>query len=392
MKTYIKVFIALTFLVFPLMSQACSMYKLTKNGVTIVGNNEDYFTPNTQFWYEGGDAEKMGVMYMGFLDNFAQGAINEGGLVFDGFYEPYLEVNNTEGKLDIPIAEVIRNIMQTMVTVEEVKTYIQTVNLSSLTGSQIVFVDKSGTYLIVEGDEMFIGEESEKTFSNFYYSQVTSVDEVQIDYFQNGQKFLSETDVKANFDYCGEAMKSFSQANLAPTQYSTIYDLNSLKIRVYLFHDYSDYVEIDLKEELKKGNHKTMIPELFSEKSLGYQHYLKYNNPEHPTLFIEEMIGDTQISEEEFNAMGFENILKPIGYEWLDDLENAKGAINVFEYGISLMPNNSNLHYGLGEAYFAAENWKESINHFAQSLILNPEREDAVDMISEGQKAMKLEK
>ncbi len=60
--------------------------------------------------------------------------------------------------------------MQTMTNVEEVKAYIETINLGSLTKSMLVFVDQSGTYLIIEGDEIFIGDASEKTFSNFYYS------------------------------------------------------------------------------------------------------------------------------------------------------------------------------------------------------------------------------
>lgn len=58
-----------------------------------------------------------------------------------------------------------------------------------------------------------------------------------------------------------------------------------------------------------------MIPDLFSKESLGYKHYLKYNNETHPTLFIEGLIGNERISEEEFNAMGFADILNPIEYE-----------------------------------------------------------------------------
>ena len=100
-------------------SQACSMYKLTKDGKTIVGNNEDFLSPNGQFWYEAGSKGQHGVLYMGFLNNFAQGAINEAGLMFDGFFQPYLEVKNTEGKTNTPIAEALRHVMQTMATVEE---------------------------------------------------------------------------------------------------------------------------------------------------------------------------------------------------------------------------------------------------------------------------------
>ena len=369
----------------PNLGLACSMYKITKNGKTIVGNNEDWLSPNHQFWFETGSKSKFGVMYMGQLDNFAQGAINESGLLFDGFFEPnYLAVNNTAGKLEIPIAEALRKVMQTMTNVEEVKVYLETVNLGTLTKSMLVFVDKSGTYLIIEGDEIFMGNEPEKTFSNFYYSQIESVDKVNLDYYQNGRKFINSSNGQPTLKYCGEAMSKFAQpkTKLSATQYSTIYDLKKLKIRVYLFNDYSQFIDIDLKKELKKGNHKTMIPDLFSKESIGYKHYLKYNNENHPTLFIEELIGNEKISEEEFNIMGFAEILNPIGYEWLIDKKNADVAIKVFQYGTTLMPNNSNIYDSLGEAYYINEDWNNSIINYAKSLALNPENINAITKIS----------
>jgi tetratricopeptide (TPR) repeat protein len=369
----------------PNLSFACSMYKISKNGKTIVGNNEDWLSPNHQFWFESGNKSKFGVMYMGQLDNFAQGAINEVGLLFDGFFEPnYLPVNNTAGKLKIPIAEALRKVMQSMTNVEEVKAYLEMINLGSLTKSMLVFVDKSGTYLIVEGDEIFMGDDPEKTFSNFYYSQIESVDEVNLDYYQNGRKFINSSNGQSTLDYCGEAMSKFAQpkTKLSATQYSTIYDLEKLIVRVYLFNDHSEFIEIDLKKELKKGNHKTMIPDLFSKESLGYKHYLKYNNENHPTLFIEELIGNEKISEEEFNAMGFADILNPIGYEWLIDKKNADAAIKVFQYGTTLMPNNSKIYYSLGEAYYINEDWNNAIINYAKSLALNPENINAIRRIS----------
>jgi hypothetical protein len=369
----------------PNLGFACSMYKITKNGKTIVGNNEDWLSPNHQFWFESGNKSKFGVMYMGQLNNFAQGAINEVGLLFDGFFEPtYLPVNNTVGKLKIPIAEALRKVMQTMTNVEEVKAYLEMINLGSLTNSMLVFVDKSGTYLIVEGDEVFMGDASEKTFSNFYYSQIESVDKVNIDYYQNGREFINSSNGQATLDYCGEAMSKFAQpkTKISATQYSTIYDLEKLIVRVYLFNDHSEFIEIDLKKELKKGNHKVMIPDLFSKESIGYKHYLKYNNETHPTLFIEELIGDNKVTEEEFNGMGFTNILNPIGHEWLFHKSNADAAIKVFQYGVTLMPNNANFHDSLGEAYFINKDWNNAIINYAKSLVMNPENINAIKMIS----------
>ena len=99
MKKVLIVFLGSLFFLLPSAADACSMYKITKDGKTIVGNNEDYLSPNNQFWFEVGDKDRFGVMYMGLLDNFAQGAINEAVLVFDGFFEPYLAITQLEGKL-----------------------------------------------------------------------------------------------------------------------------------------------------------------------------------------------------------------------------------------------------------------------------------------------------
>lgn len=247
---------------------------------------------------------------MSLLDNFAKGAINDAGLVFDGFSNPDLPIENTEGKLDVSISVAIRKIMQTMRTVEEVETYLKTINLSSLSSSQIVFVDKSGTYLIVEGDEFIAGDESEKAFSNFYYSQIESEQDVELENFQNELQFLNSSEGDASTPYCSDAMKHLANNDLFGTQYSTIYDLNTLKVRVYLFHDYSQFIDLDLTKELKKGNHKVMIADLFPKESIGYQHYKKYNNVEYPTHFLEELVASsTETSENELMEMGLNSII-----------------------------------------------------------------------------------
>jgi len=52
-------------LLFSSSGMACTMYKLTKDGKTIVGNNEDWTSPNGQFWFEAGTENTFGAMYMG---------------------------------------------------------------------------------------------------------------------------------------------------------------------------------------------------------------------------------------------------------------------------------------------------------------------------------------
>lgn len=380
MKNKLIVLLAITFLLFPVIGCACSMYKITKDGRTFVGNNEDFLSPNNQFWFEVAGDKDFGVMYMGLLNNFAQGAINEAGLVFDGFAEPELPITNTEGKTKIFIGKAIKNIMQTMSTVEEVKSYLETINLSSLSSSMLVFVDKSGKYLIVEGDILVIGEESEKSFSNFYYSQIESVEDVTLPWFQVGQEFLNNTKGKATLDYCSSVMKSLNQESpdLFSTQFSTVYDLTSLKIRVYLYGDFTEYVELDLKKELKKGNHKTLMVDLFTKESLGSKFYYKYNDINNPILFLQEQINPEAYSEKDLIKMEFNETINILGYEWLEEKNNPEIAIKVFQYGINLMPNDYDLYDSLGEAYLKNKDWNNSIKNYAKSLILNPENGNAI--------------
>ena len=380
MKYKLISFLLVTLLLNPVISSACSMYKITKDGRTFVGNNEDYLSPNNQFWFEVAGDKKYGVMYMGQLNNFAQGAINEAGLVFDGFSEPELPIENAEGKTNVFIGNAISNIMQTMSTVEEVKVYLETINLSSLSSSMIVFVDKSGTYLIVEGDILVIGEESEKSFSNFYYSQIETLEDVTLPWFQEGQKFIKATDGHASLGYCSNVMENYKQisSDLFSTQFSTIYDLTSLKIRVYLYGDFTEYIELDLIEELKKGDHKTMMVDLFPKESMGNKFYNKYNDINNPVLFLQEQLNPEVYSETELIKMEFNETINVLGYEWLEQKKNTEIAIKVFQYGISLMPNDYDLYDSLGEAYLEKKDWNNSIKNYAKSLTLNPENKNAI--------------
>ncbi|WP_415374475.1 hypothetical protein [Patiriisocius sp. Uisw_017] len=381
MKNYKALLFIFLFAVSQPISFACSMYKITRDGKTIVGNNEDWLSPNSKFWYEKSNADSYGVLYMGQLNNFAQGAINEAGLVFDGFANPELPVLNTEGKTEIYIGEAIKNVMQSMDTVEKVKNYLETINLSSLTSSQLVFVDVSGTYLIVEGDELIIGEASEKAFSNFYYSQIESEEEVQLETFKNGWAFMNATQGDATLNYCGDVMRNLSSKGVFGTQYSTVYDLETLTIRVYLFQDFTDFVEIDLKKELKKANHEVMIADLFSNESMGKQHYSKYNDLENPESIIKNLVEKENVSEKELQEMGFNSIVNIIGYEWLNDKHNANGAIKIFKYGVLLMPNDADLYDSLGEAYMKKEDYENSTLSYKKSLVLDPSNKNASNML-----------
>src|SRR5829696_1818753 len=79
----------------PLAICACSMCKVTTRGKTVVGNNEDWTNPNSLIRFEPKGKGRYGYMCVGFDDNFPQGAVNEAGLMFDGFAMPFKASKDT---------------------------------------------------------------------------------------------------------------------------------------------------------------------------------------------------------------------------------------------------------------------------------------------------------
>ena len=239
------------------------MCKITMNGKTVVGNNEDWWNPNSQIRFEPAQKGKYGYVCVGFDDNFAQGAVNEAGLMFDGFAMPYKASKNTVKKRMVDDSLAIDTIMKSFSTVKEVRDYLSNVDLSTLTKSMLVFVDKSGEYLRVESDELFLGNDTIQTFSNFYPSLTRDVSLVDLPYYQNGCKFMNATKPVASLEYCSAVMNNFKQKT---TQYTTVYDLQKGIIRLFHFQDFKTYIDINLHDELKKGKRIIRIPQLFAKK------------------------------------------------------------------------------------------------------------------------------
>jgi len=367
---------------------ACSMFKITKNGKTIVGNNEDWISANSEIWFEPALEGKYGVAYVGFLNHFPQGAMNEAGLVFDAFVTDYLPVKKTNGKEKKAPLQVTYDIMRNLDNVHQVKAYFEKIDLSYMAGGVYMFVDKTGEYLIVEGDILTLGNDPYYVQSNFIPSQHPTPNSIKnVNHYQNGLQFIANSTPKTNMDYCAVVMKNMQQET---TQYTSIYDLEKGNIELYHYHNYETKVTFNLKEELQRPAHSFAIPLLFTKKTEGLTYYTKFNDSINPELFIKQLWekdskGKVGNNLEEFKK-GFSWVLNNIGYEWLNDKKHAEGAIAIFKYGTELFPENANLYSSLGNAYWKANNRVLAIQNYKKSLALNPENNDAIKRLKEIEK------
>lgn len=244
---------------------ACSMFKITHLGKTMVGNNEDAWRFDSKVWFEQGNDTLLGVMYVGH-SHIPQGGMNEAGLAYDAFtvYKRPLKDMSHKPAMD-GFGTFDRGVMQHCRTVDDVAAWISRYNTSALNGAMLLFVDSTGKYLIVEADTMMMGSDDKYVLANFCPSLTPDTDEVKIHRYKKGSYFLegkqdtSLAFATAMMDTMHECRKRLGDG----TTYTTIYDLKDKLAYVYYYHDYSKVVAFNLKEELAKPDHLLLMRNVF---------------------------------------------------------------------------------------------------------------------------------
>lgn len=278
-------------------SAACSMYKVTANGKTMVGNNEDSWGQDARIWFEPGENGKFGIVCVGYARKHANpdGAMNEYGLMFDAFtmpHKPGLPERDTHKK-DFTYSG-IKTIMQQCKTVDQVYALLKEMNLNVLNGSilfnggMLLFVDKTGKYLVVEAGKMTFGNDDKFALANFSIADTKDLSSIKTERYCKGVAFLNNKQLNTTLPFC-TALSDTMSVNRAKvgdgTLYTNIYDLEEGLIHLYFFHDFSKRVSFNLKEELAKGEHSYELRELFPDNQ-KYQKFIDYKTPQNSkTIF-----------------------------------------------------------------------------------------------------------
>lgn len=379
-------------------SYSCSMYKITMHGKTFVGNNEDFWNSNTRIWFEKGKISEYGSMYVGYDNMYPQGGMNEEGLVFDGFaIDPYIPRH----KSNKPIfqADMGKTIMQTCKNVDEVSNFLNNYDLSSLSQGMILYVDKSGDYLIVEADTVIKGNDDKYLLSNFCPSRTPDLDAVEIPFYQRGRKML-EAKADTSLTYLQSLSDTLHQrwpGNVAGTLYTTIYDLNEGTINLYFYHDYNFSVKFKLKDELNKRDTILVIPSMFPNNTDGQSQFNQFNKAK---TFIEK-INTTDLakdssalsahikSQEISGLLGFfEREINSSGYRFLEQKETGS-AINLFKLNTKYHPYSWNSFDRLGDAYMEGKEYESALVAYEESLKYNSDNENALKQIKKIRKRLR---
>lgn len=287
-----KIILTLLFILSVNFGKPCSMYKVTKNGKTMVGCNEDAWRTTPHIWFEIGNkkapfgAAFTGSRFDGKNGYAPQSGMNEHGLVFSRLasYHPENKNSNFKNRLKITNpTQYLKNILHTCKTVEDVKKYIEKYDHSYFIEDVFIYVDKSGNYIVVEPYKIISGNEASYVLSNFCPSITSKEDASKLERYQNGVLFLNNK-LETDLEFCrklSDTMHVCREKIGDGTLLTSIWDNTNGTVNLYFYHKYDKTIQFDIKEELAKGNHILKIDSLFPkneefEKLASYQ--IPHNN------------------------------------------------------------------------------------------------------------------
>lgn len=277
-------------------ARPCSMFKITLYGKTMVGNNEDAWRVDSRIWFEKGGPGIYGAAYVGHEDWFPQGGFNEAGLAYDGFKVYPRKLHTRSGlKKAGPMREMLKDILRQCATVRDVKRMIDRYDRPSFNGSMLLYIDRTGEYLVVEADTTILGHDQKYVLSNFCPSITPDLEAVPIGRYHRGRAFLRDK-ADTSLRFCTAAMDTMHECRRPGlgdgTAYTTIYDLNEGLIYLYFYHDFTRQVTFDLKKELAKEDHSFLMYSLFPPNP-EYIRLTRYKTPSnsHPIESTLVLIG-----------------------------------------------------------------------------------------------------
>ena len=273
-------------------SHSCSMYKLTLYGKTYVGCNEDAWRTTPRIWFETKGNATYGAAFTGSRfdgpNGFApQSGMNDAGLSFSRLAS-FTPSRKTNGRLK-PIlnqTEFLKQILHSCQTVEEVQTFVRQYDRSTFMEDVLIYIDKSGKYLVVEPYSTQIGIKSSYVLSNFCPSITSKKEALKLNRYRKGIELLKwKQDTTLLFlRSLSDSMHVCRPKIGDGTLLTSIWNLNDGKIHLYFYHDYRRNKTFDLRQEIQKGDHLISVESLFS-KNAEFEKLDSYKTPKN-TLWI----------------------------------------------------------------------------------------------------------
>jgi hypothetical protein len=250
------------------------MYKITSGNKTMVGCNEDAWRITPHIWFENKDASSLwGAVFTGSRvigDNLyaPQSGMNTQGLAYSRLasYHPGDSSYSKGGKQKIYQPDIIlKDVLHNCSSIAEAKAYWEKHDHSIYYDHILIYVDKSGDYLIVEPYTLITGNDPTYVLSNFCPSITTAEKARNITRYRNGEDHINKG-FYASLQYCtnlSDTMHVCRSKQGDGTLLTSIWDTEKGVVNLYFYHDYGTTVQFNIQDELKLGNRTIAMSSLF---------------------------------------------------------------------------------------------------------------------------------
>jgi predicted choloylglycine hydrolase len=269
--------------------KACSMYKITFDGKTMVGCNHDTWFSTPKIWFENAKkpnefgASFTGARQVGGNRTAPQSGMNEKGLAFSRLVAYYPKKENPfPNRLKIGNeVDYLTDILHKCATVKEVKKYIKQYDHSIFIEDIFIYIDSLGEYLIIEPYQLINGNDPNYVLANFCPSITDNEQARKMERYRNGEDFLKTHNVKSSLEYCtamSDTMHVCRSRNGDGTLLTSIWDTKDKSVNLYFYHSYDTAVQFSLAEELAKGDRTIDVPSLFP-RNLEFERLRSFKTP-----------------------------------------------------------------------------------------------------------------
>ena len=273
-KSFILLLVSLVLTMYQNNMKACSMYKITVDGKTMVGCNHDAWLTTPKIWFENAKQyNAYGTVFTGSRQvslnrTTPQSGMNTAGLVFSRLSSFYPKQNKRfkDRRKITNEADYLSEVLHRCATVKEVKKYIQQYDHSFFLNDVFIYIDRSGDYLIVEPYKLIEGNNPNYVLANFCPSITNNQQARKLERYRNGKDFLKRHKARASIDFStalSDTMSVCRSRNGDGTLITSIFDTKENVVSIYFYHNFDTLVQFNLTNELSKGDHMLNIAEIF---------------------------------------------------------------------------------------------------------------------------------
>lgn len=261
-------------------TKACSGFYIAKDSVILAGKNTDATDWKSKIWFSPATDSTFGYVCFGFEYPFLSDGMNDKGLVVYHFtgHEKKITKSIHKPTYDGVLSELV---LATCQTVNDVKILLDKYNLSLFHNGMIMYSDKYGNSMIVEGDTIIYKKHFYQVCMNTYQSECN--EDTHPFWKQVASKQMIPQAKEFTYSFCRDVLIHMRDD---VTQFSIIYDVNRLKFSVYLFHDYDCRIDFDLLSQLKNGKQIYDLHTFFPKESKYHQVYIQRQSPQNNVLIL----------------------------------------------------------------------------------------------------------